>query len=87
MKKREKREKIIFAIVHCKNRKVLRITGSAREARDYIQVGTRVDVFKNGELFEKFYARTKGKFIPYVQREKEFIRGKQRLAEMRNKAG
>lgn len=85
MRKREKREKIIFAIVHCKDRKVLRITGSAREARDYIQVGIRVDVFKNGELFEKFYARTKKGMLPYVQREKEFIGGKQRKAEMRNK--
>lgn len=87
VRKMKKRSRVIFVIYDCKKRNPIHVTGSAREARDMLEKGIRIDVFEDKEFKEKIYVKNKKNILPYVSKEKEFIRRKQRDAEIRNRRG
>lgn len=74
-----------FVVYHCKKRKVLFATPSARKARDMLQKGLKVEVWVDNAHADTIYSKEFKKFQPYVTQEKEYIGRKQKAAELRNK--
>lgn len=78
-----------FLIVECKSRKIELVTSSARKALNNFDKGKRIEVWNKNNCLEKIYLRDFKKEInplkPYIDIEKDYIRKKQEMAEIRNK--
>jgi len=74
-----------FVLIDCYNKKSLLTTSSPRKVFKRMCKGLRIEVWNNNELIEKIYHRNLFKIKPYIKLEKEYIREKQKKAEIRNK--
>jgi transposase len=74
-----------FVVVDCKKRKSIMVTQSARKAKLELDIGTKIEIWKDGVLIEIIYARASKSIDKYVSLEKKYIREKQAKAEQRNK--
>ena len=77
-----------FVVVDCKSRKSVLITSSARKANRELRTGFRVEVWNGNSCVETIYERDKKReqhpLGPYIERERDYIREKQKRAEARN---
>lgn len=73
-----------FLVLSTKGKPLL-VTSSARKARQHLQVGVRVEVWSENSKKEIIYNRTRRVLDKYVTAEKDYIRNKQKTAEMRNR--
>lgn len=78
-----------FIVIDCNARKPILTTSSARKAYKHLEVGKRIEVWNNNKIVEKIrFSDTrleKNPLAPYIKLEREYIRKKQRKAEMRNR--
>ena len=78
-----------FVVVDTKNRKTVLTTSSARKANNLLTTGLRVEVWNGNTKVEVIYERDRRREAnplgPYIELERDYIRGKQAKAEQRNK--
>ena len=75
-----------FVVVHCQSRKPIMTTSSARKANSMLCTGYRVEIWNHNRLVAMAYGKDRDTepLMPYIMKEKEYIRNKQKLAEARN---
>jgi hypothetical protein len=74
-----------FVLIDCYSKKSLLITSSPKKVFKRMSRGMRIEVWNNNELVEKIYNYNLNNLKPYLKLEEDYIRKKQKKAEMRNK--
>ena len=74
-----------FIVVDSKSRKSILTTSSARKAKRLLEVGKKIEVWNDNSKVDTVYYNQEIKMKPFVSAEKDYIRKKQRQAELRNR--
>jgi hypothetical protein len=74
-----------FVVQQTKGGKAVLVTSSARKVKKLLQPGLRVEVWSQNKRVETVYSRNREQLNKYTAAEKEYVRNKQKAAELRNK--
>ena len=69
-----------FVVIDCKKRTPLLVTSSARKANSYLTTGFRIEVWSDNQKVESIYSKNRKSIKPYIELERNYIRGKQEKA-------